>query len=101
MTQLTGPQAQLWDFIKLHYAMKLQFPTFREMQYHFGWASTNAVTVHLTALEKKGYVIMTRTGKSRNITVPGLADALTMAVASYFNHYVPKPKIKPRRKRKK
>jgi len=43
-------------YIQLHMRENGTWPSFREIEEHFGFKSTNAVMGHLKALEKKGYI---------------------------------------------
>jgi SOS-response transcriptional repressor LexA len=51
---LTGRQQEILHFIEQEHARQGLFPTLREIQKHFGFASPFAVTRHLQALVKKG-----------------------------------------------
>ena len=51
---LTERQQQILDFIRIQQATRGITPSRAEIQKHFGFASVNAVTEHLKALEKKG-----------------------------------------------
>ena len=51
---LTERQQQILDFIRDQQATRGITPSRAEIQKHFGFASVNAVTDHLKALEKKG-----------------------------------------------
>ncbi|MEZ5277465.1 MAG: transcriptional repressor LexA [Opitutaceae bacterium] len=56
MDDLTDRQREILDFVR-HYAMERGYwPSFREIQKHFGFRSTNAVMGHLRALESKGAI---------------------------------------------
>ena len=52
----TQKQAAVLDFIMDFLAEKRAWPTYRQMQEHFGWSSPNSVTQNLEALRKKGYL---------------------------------------------
>ena len=43
-------------YIQLHMRENGTWPSFREIEEHFGFKSTNAVMGHLKALERKGYI---------------------------------------------
>jgi SOS-response transcriptional repressor LexA len=62
---LTDRQQEVLDFIKSN--MGLYGPTCREIAAAIGAKSPHAATVHLDALEKKGFI--RRTGKTRGIEV--------------------------------
>jgi len=62
---LTDRQQQVLDFIKAN--MGLYGPTCREIASAIGAKSPHAATVHLDALEKKGFI--RRSGKTRGIEV--------------------------------
>jgi len=53
---LTKRQQEILDFIRSEIAGHGYPPSFREIGAHFGIKSTNGVKVHMTALEKKGYI---------------------------------------------
>jgi len=63
---LTERQRQVLDFIVAN--MHLYSPTIREIAKEFGIKSPHGVTVHLEALQKKGYLRMAN-GKPRAIEV--------------------------------
>jgi len=56
MDGLTARQSEILQFIKKYRRQAGSVPTYREIAGRFGFKSTKAVTDHLTALEKKGYV---------------------------------------------
>ncbi len=62
---LTDRQQEVLDFIKAN--MGLYGPTCREIAAAIGAKSPHAATVHLDALEKKGFI--RRSGKTRGIEV--------------------------------
>src|SRR3569623_1726584 len=62
---LTSRQQEILDFVLGQQSEHGAFPTLREIQAHFGFASHFAVTRHLQALEKKG-VLKRQPGKSRS-----------------------------------
>lgn len=66
---LTDRQQAVLDFVHAHREQHDVFPTLREIQAHFGFASPFAVTRHLQALEKKG-VLTRQPGKARAFTTP-------------------------------
>jgi repressor LexA len=63
---LTSKQAAVLEFIKAN--TQAASPTSREIARHFNFRSPHAVTVHLKALERKGFVRRIP-GRSRNIEV--------------------------------
>ncbi len=66
----TDRQQKILEHVLAYQAEHGVFPTLREIQAHFGFASPFAVTRHLQALEKQG--LLTRTpGKSRSFHRPG------------------------------
>ena len=69
---LTARQQQVLDFVHDHRDRHGLFPTLREIQAHFGFASPFAVTRHLQALERKG-VLQRQPGKARAFTSPSSA----------------------------
>ena len=56
MHDLTLRQQEILGYLRLHFRSHQTWPSFREIQAHFGFASTNAVMGHLRALERKGYI---------------------------------------------
>lgn len=56
MEKLTLRQQEILGYLRLHFQTSQNWPSFREIQEHFGFASTNAVMGHLRALERKGYI---------------------------------------------
>jgi len=62
---LTARQQQVLDFIRAN--MGLYGPTCREIAAAIGAKSPHAATVHLDALEAKGFI--RRSGKTRGIEV--------------------------------
>ena len=67
--QLTERQREVFEFIRDSCRADNRPPTVREIADHFGFRSPKAVTDHLNALERKGYVLR-RSRKSRNIELP-------------------------------
>jgi repressor LexA len=66
---LTDRQQQVLDFVHAHRDRLGVFPTLREIQAHFGFASPFAVTRHLQALERKG-ALHRQPGKARAFSSP-------------------------------
>jgi repressor LexA len=66
---LTERQQKILDFVLSYQGENGAFPTLREIQAHFGFASPFAVTRHLQALEKKG-ALKRQPGKSRSFISP-------------------------------
>lgn len=66
---LTPKQQAVLDFVQAHRERHDVFPTLREIQTHFGFASPFAVTRHLQALEKKG-ALSRQPGKARAFILP-------------------------------
>lgn len=56
MKALTLRQEEVLGFIQLYMRENGTWPSFREIEEHFGFRSTNAVMGHLRALERKGYI---------------------------------------------
>ena len=67
--RLTARQEEVLRFIRQALREENRPPTVREIADHFGFRSPKAVTDHLSALERKGYIIR-RNHKSRNIELP-------------------------------
>lgn len=68
MTELTDKQKHILNFLQKFMNENGYPPTVKEIMLHFNFASPTAVTTHLTALEKKGYV--KKTGKRARGSVP-------------------------------
>lgn len=68
MTELTDKQRDIFYFLQKFTNENGYPPTVKEIMVHFNFASPTAVTTHLTALEKKGYV--KKTGKRARGSVP-------------------------------
>jgi len=66
---LTERQKAVFEFIRQAFRVEHRPPTVREIAEHFGFRSPKAVTDHLGALERKGYIVR-RSRKSRNIEIP-------------------------------
>lgn len=56
MKSLTLRQEEILGYIQLYMREHGTWPSFREIEAHFGFRSTNAVMGHIRALEKKGYI---------------------------------------------
>lgn len=56
MDGLTPRQHEILGYLQLYQREQGTWPSFREIQSHFGFKSTNAVMGHLRALERKGYI---------------------------------------------
>jgi len=72
---LTERQQSILDFIRREVAERGRPPTAREVCRQFGFASPRGATVHLHALERKGYLQRTP-GESRNIQVTRAAAGI-------------------------
>lgn len=68
---LTARQQQVLDFVQAEAGRHGVYPSVREIQSHFGFASPFAVTRHLQALERKG-VLQRQPGKARAFTSSAL-----------------------------
>lgn len=68
MKGLTERQQEVFDFIAECMNDSQYIPTLREIADRFGYSSPNAVRDHLTALEKKGYILR-RQGSARGIEI--------------------------------
>lgn len=66
---LTDRQQAVLDFVRAQHERLGLFPTLREIQAHFDFASPFAATRHLQALEKKG-ALTRQPGKARAFTLP-------------------------------
>lgn len=56
MKPLTIRQQEVLGFLQIYMRDTGTWPSFREIEEHFGFRSTNAVMGHLKALERKGYI---------------------------------------------
>jgi len=56
MEPLTYRQQEVLGFLQFYMREQGTWPSFREIEAHFGFKSTNAVMGHLKALERKGYI---------------------------------------------
>ena len=56
MEPLTYRQQEVLGFLQCYMREQGTWPSFREIESHFGFKSTNAVMGHLKALERKGYI---------------------------------------------
>ncbi len=56
MKGLTYRQEEILGYLQLYQREHGTWPSFREIEEHFGFRSTNAVMGHLKALERKGYI---------------------------------------------
>ena len=68
MTELTDKQKDILNFLRKFTAENGYPPTVKEVMAKFNFASPTAVTTHLTALEKKGFV--KKTGNRARGSVP-------------------------------
>jgi repressor LexA len=71
--QLTDRQQAVLDFLREHRVREGVWPSLREIQGHFGFASPHAANRHLVALEKKG-VIRRSGGTARSLSIVGEED---------------------------
>ncbi|MCP4540145.1 MAG: hypothetical protein GY832_23655 [Chloroflexi bacterium] len=69
MKTLTHRQTEVLDFIVNHIHDMGYPPTIREIGTHIQIRSTNGVSDHLLALEKKGFIARREWGRSRDIVV--------------------------------
>jgi len=56
MKELTVRQQEVLGYLQVHMRDYGTWPSFREIESHFGFKSTNAVMGHLRALERKGFI---------------------------------------------
>lgn len=76
MEELTKKQAAILEYMKSHVAQHSYWPSIRDIQAKFRFASTNAVFGHLQALERKGVIQR----------IPGAARAYKIAPSSVADH---------------
>lgn len=66
--KLTKKQKQILEYLE-SFTKKMGFPpTFKEIMKEFNFASPTAVTGHINALEKKGYIKKSHKGRHRGIS---------------------------------
>ncbi len=68
MKELTVRQQEVLGFIQLYHRQQGTWPSFRDIEEHFGFKSTNAVMGHIKALQRKGYISKTA-GKARTFRI--------------------------------
>jgi repressor LexA len=66
MTDLTGRQRQILDFVQSAKLSAEASPTLREIAAHFGFKSSRAAADHLDALKRKGF-LQSEPGKARTL----------------------------------
>ena len=71
---ITARQREILDYLVATHSLTGLVASVRELQSHFGFSSSNAVTSHLRALEKKGYIKRIE-GKARSILFLPARDA--------------------------
>lgn len=71
---LTKRQAAILQFIAQTIQDQGYPPTLAEIGAHFGIRSTNGVTDHLVALERKGYLTRSSKARSLHVTEKGVTD---------------------------
>ena len=81
METLTGRQEKILGFISGFLEKRRIPPTVREIQEHFRFESTNAVTEHLASLERKGY-LKRRAGISRGIELASKSASFHPGIAA-------------------
>jgi SOS-response transcriptional repressor LexA len=72
---LTEKQRNVLLFLQEYYKQSGFPPTMKEIGDRFGFASTNAVTQYLQALERKGYIRRLTKGASRGIQLLDIIDS--------------------------
>ena len=83
MEELTKKQKAILDYMKAHVSEHSYWPSIRDIQAKFRFASTNAVFGHLQALERKG-VLQRIPGAARAYKVaPEAAEDLSETVIRY------------------
>ena len=66
---LTDKQRAIYEWIVHFFNLERCIPSYREIMEAFGFKSTNAVAVHLRAIEKKGYIQRPKTRRCRSMKV--------------------------------
>lgn len=81
---LTPKQRAVLAYVLAHRDRHDVFPTLREIQAHFGFASPFAATRHLQALEKKG-ALTRQPGKARSFHLPACLPFTTPSPSSLLS----------------
>lgn len=83
MKDMTGRQKAILEYIRRHFSENHYWPSIRDIQGEFGFKSTNAVTGHLRALERKGNIARVpgqarayRLASESSVTAPARASSL-------------------------
>ena len=74
MVELTKKQREVAEYLETALRRHGYWPSIREIQNHFGFASTNAVVGHLRALERKG-ILERQPGQARAFSFNGSRGA--------------------------
>ena len=82
--ELTERQTEVFEFILECFRSDRRPPTVREIAKHFGFRSPKAVTDHLDALERKGYIERSP-GTARNIHLPERFAPPNIPVAGHIS----------------
>jgi repressor LexA len=72
---LTSRQQSIFDFLCRHIRERGFPPSYEEIAEQFGFASPNAVTGHLKALEKKGYIRRSEKSRALEVVDPSFRQA--------------------------
>ena len=72
---LTSKQREIFDFLCKHVRERGYPPSYEEIAEQFGFASPNAVTSHLKAIERKGYIRRSEKSRALEITDPSFRQA--------------------------
>jgi hypothetical protein len=80
---ITVRQREILDYLIATHSQTGLVSSVRELQSHFGFSSSNAVTSHLRALEKKGYIKRIE-GKARSILFTPARDFVVKEDTSHL-----------------
>lgn len=58
--ELTEKQRAVLEFLVAHIETEHRWPSLQDIADHFRWSSPNSATLHLDALERKGYITRNR-----------------------------------------
>lgn len=89
--KLTDRQAQILAYLYQHLQENAYIPSYREIAEEFGINSTKAVSDHLQALERRGYIKREKR-KSRAIQILELPPQIPVAKISSFPQSAMQPK---------
>lgn len=92
MQPITDRQQQVLDFVTSHLEEHGCPPTLREISDHIGVRGTATATLHLEALQRKGY-LRRREGSSRNISLTSRPGTIAVPIVGRVRAGSPEPAI--------